>query len=98
IGEATHGTDEFYSIRAALTKALIRSKQFNLIAVEADWPDAYRLNRSAGQMSGEAEGAAALGDFVRFPRWMWRNTVVADFADWLRRYNAKRMASDRIGF
>jgi len=98
IGEATHGTDEFYSIRAALTKALIRSKQFNLIAVEADWPDAYRLNRWVRQMSGEADAAAALGDFVRFPRWMWRNTVVADFADWLRRYNAKRMASDRIGF
>jgi erythromycin esterase-like protein len=97
IGEATHGTDEFYSIRAALTKALIRSKQFNLVSAEADWPDAYRVNRWVRHMS-EENAAAALGDFVRFPRWMWRNTVVFDFVEWLRRDNAKRMASDRIGF
>jgi erythromycin esterase-like protein len=98
IGEATHGTDEFYSIRAELTKALIQSKQFNLVAAEADWPDAYRVNRWVRHMSEEPGAAAALGDFVRFPRWMWRNTVVVDFVEWLCRYNAKRMASDRIGF
>jgi erythromycin esterase-like protein len=98
IGEATHGTDEFYSIRAELTKALIQSKQFNLVAAEADWPDAYRVNRWVRHMSEEPDAAAALGDFVRFPRWMWRNTVVVDFVEWLCRYNAKRMASDRIGF
>jgi len=98
IGEATHGTDEFYSIRAELTKALIRSKQFNLLSAEADWPDAYRVNRWVRYMSEEENAAAALGDFVRFPRWMWRNTVVVDFVKWLRGYNARRMASDRIGF
>jgi len=98
IGEATHGTEEFYSIRAELTKALIRSKQFNLVSAEADWPDAYRVNRWVRHISEEAEAAAALGDFVRFPRWMWRNTVVVDFVEWLRRYNARRMASDQIGF
>jgi erythromycin esterase-like protein len=98
IGEATYGTDEFYSIRAELTKALIRSKQFNLVAAEADWPDAYRVNRWVRHVSEEPDAAAALGDFVRFPRWMWRNSVVVDFVEWLRRYNAKRMASDRIGF
>jgi erythromycin esterase-like protein len=98
IGEATHGTDEFYSLRAELTKALIRSKQFNLVAAEADWPDAYRVNRWVRHVSEEPDAAAALGDFVRFPRWMWRNSVVVDFVQWLRRYNAKRMASDRIGF
>jgi erythromycin esterase-like protein len=98
IGEATHGTDEFYSIRAELTKALIRSKQFNLVSAEADWPDAYRVNRWVRHMSEELEPAAALGDFVPFPRWMWRNTVVVDLVEWLRRYNAKRMASDRTGF
>jgi len=98
IGEATHGTEEFYSIRAELTKALIRSKQFNLVLAEADWPDAYRVNRWVRHISEEAEAAAALGDFVRFPRWMWRNTVVVDFVEWLRRYNARRMASDQIGF
>jgi erythromycin esterase-like protein len=98
IGEATHGTDEFYSVRAALTKALIRSKQFNLVSAEADWPDAYRVARWVRHMSEEPEAAAALGDFVRFPRWMWRNTVVVDWVEWLRRYNARRMPSDRIGF
>jgi erythromycin esterase-like protein len=98
IGEATHGTDEFYSIRAELTKALIRSKQFNLVSAEADWPDAYRINRWVRHMSEEVDAAAALDDFVRFPRWMWRNTVVVDFVEWLRRYNARRMTSDRIGF
>ena len=98
IGEATHGTDEFYSLRAELTKALIRSKQFNLVSAEADWPDAYRVNRWVRHMSEEADAAAALGDFVRFPRWMWRNTVVVHFVEWLRHYNARRMASDRIGF
>ena len=97
IGEATHGTDEFYTIRAELTKALIRSKQFNLVSAEADWPDAYRVNRSVCHLS-EEEGASALGDFVHFPRWMWRNTVVLDFVEWLRRHNAKRVASDRVGF
>ena len=98
IGEATHGTAEFHAIRAALTKALIRSKQFNLVAAEADWPDAYRVNRWIRRMRDEPDAAAALGDFVRFPRWMWRNTVVMEFVEWLRRYNGKRMVSDRIGF
>jgi erythromycin esterase-like protein len=97
IGEATHGTDEFYSIRAELTKALIRSKQFNLVAAEADWPDTYRINRWVRHMSEEPDAAAALGDVVRFPRWMWRNTVVVDFVEWLRNHNAKRVASDRTG-
>src|SRR5438067_11982450 len=98
IGEATHGTEEFYRIRANLTSALIQAKQFNLVAAEADWPDAYRVNRWVRDISQEADAAAALGDFVRFPRWMWRNTVVVDFIDWLREYNGKRMATDRVGF
>ena len=98
IGEATHGTDEFYSIRAELTKALIRAKQFNLVAVEADWPDAYRINRWARHMSHESGAEEALADFVRFPRWMWRNTVVVDFIEWLRQYNARKVVSDRVGF
>ena len=98
IGEATHGTDDFYRIRAKLTNALIRSKQFNLVAVEADWPDAYRVNNWVRLASEETGPAAALDDFVRFPRWMWRNTVVVDFIEWLRSYNSRRMASDRVGF
>ena len=98
IGEATHGTADFYRIRANLTNALIRTKQFNLVAVEADWPDAYRVNRWVRLASDETASAAALDDFVRFPRWMWRNTVVVDFIEWLRAYNSRRMASDRVGF
>jgi erythromycin esterase-like protein len=98
IGEATHGTDEFYRMRANLTSALIRSKQFNVVAVEADWPDAYRVNRWVRHASEEAGPAAALDDFIRFPRWMWRNTVVVDFLEWLRGYNSHRMTSDRVGF
>lgn len=98
IGEATHGTDEFYRIRASLTSALIRSKQFNVVAVEADWPDAYRVNRWV-RLTGDDPGPGyALDDFVRFPRWMWRNTAVVEFIEWLRNYNSKRMASDRVGF
>jgi erythromycin esterase-like protein len=98
IGEATHGTDEFYRIRAELTKALVRGKQFNIVAAEADWPDAYRVDRWVRHSSEETDAAAALGDFTRFPRWMWRNTVVVDFVEWLHAYNAKRMATDRVGF
>jgi erythromycin esterase-like protein len=98
IGEATHGTDEFYRLRAELTKALVRGKQFNIVAAEADWPDAYRVNRWIRHAREEADAVAALGDFTRFPRWMWRNTVVVDFIEWLRGYNAKRMATDRVGF
>src|SRR5258705_719464 len=98
IGEATHGTEEFYRIRANLTSALIRTKQFNLVAAEADWPDAYRANRWGRQASRETGAAAALDDFVRFPRWMWRNTVLIDFLEWLWRFNAKRMTTDRVGF
>jgi erythromycin esterase-like protein len=98
IGEATHGTEEFYRIRATLTQALIRTKQFNIVAVEADWPDAYRVNRWVRHVTQEPGPAAALDDFIRFPRWMWRNTVVVDFIEWLRQHNAKRMASDRAGF
>ena len=98
VGEATHGTEEFYRIRANLTQALIRIKQFNIVAVEADWPDAYRVNRWVRHLTREAGPAAALDDFVRFPRWMWRNDVVVDFVEWLRHHNARRMMSDRVGF
>jgi len=98
IGEATHGTHEFYQIRADLTAALIREKQFNIVAVEADWPDAYRVNRWVRLASAESGPAAALDDFVRFPRWMWRNDVVVDFIQWLHDYNSKRAVTDRVGF
>jgi erythromycin esterase-like protein len=98
IGEASHGTYEFYDARAALTRALIGRKGFNAVAVEADWPDAYRVNRWVRHASGDQSPDAALGDFKRFPRWMWRNTVVVDFIRWLRDYNGTRQPSARTGF
>jgi erythromycin esterase-like protein len=98
IGEATHGTHEFYRTRAELTKALIFAKRFNLVAVEADWPDAYRVNRWVRHTAVETNATAALDDFTRFPRWMWRNRDVVEFIDWLRLYNADQPASSRVGF
>jgi erythromycin esterase-like protein len=98
MGEASHGTHEFYQIRAELTKALIARKEFNVVAVEADWPDAYRVNRWVRQASADADAEAALSDFTRFPRWMWRNRDVVDFLKWLHAHNTSRAAAARTGF
>ncbi len=87
IGEASHGTHEFYAQRAALTKRLIEEQGFTAVAAEADWPDAYRLNRYVRGESDDADSESALGDFKRFPAWMWRNTVVQEFAEWLHAHN-----------
>jgi erythromycin esterase-like protein len=87
IGEASHGTHEFYRERAQITKRLITEKGFSAIAAEADFPDAYRVNsyvRLAGEDSSATE---ALDGFKRFPAWMWRNADVLDFVGWLRSYN-----------
>lgn len=96
LGEASHGTHEFYSIRAKITRRLIREKGFNAVAAEADWPDAYRINRYVRGESGDAEAIDALGDFKRFPTWMWRNADVLDFVGWLRDHNDG--ARDKAGF
>ena len=98
IGEASHGTEEFYRIRAELTKALISQQGFNVVAVEADWPDAYHANRWARQRSDDQDAAAALGDFTRFPRWMWRNEVVVEFLTWLHAHNRSRPHGRQTGF
>src|SRR5947207_7804327 len=87
IGEASHGTHEFYHERAVITRRLIREKSFSAVAVEADWPDAYEVNRYVRGASSAADAEGALRGFVRFPSWMWRNTVVVDFAEWLRAHN-----------
>ena len=79
IGEATHGTHEFYRERAEITKRLIREKGFTAIAVEADWPDAYRVNCYLRGVGNDVEAADALAGFRRFPAWMWRNADVLDF-------------------
>jgi erythromycin esterase-like protein/predicted phosphoribosyltransferase len=87
IGEASHGTHEFYSARAAMTRRLIEEKEFCAVAVEADWPDAYRANRYVRGHGGDATAEEALRGFERFPTWMWRNAVALDFVGWLRERN-----------
>jgi predicted phosphoribosyltransferase len=87
LGEASHGTHEFYCERARITQRLIEEKGFAAVAVEADWPDAYRVNRYVRDLSGDVDAIEALSDFRRFPRWMWRNTDVAVFIEWLRAHN-----------
>jgi erythromycin esterase-like protein len=87
LGEASHGTSDFYRARAAITKRLIEEKGFAAVAVEADWPDAYRVNRWVRGGGEDGSPDAALGGFERFPTWMWRNADVLDFVAWLRRHN-----------
>ncbi|HEY3197388.1 MAG TPA: erythromycin esterase family protein [Nitrospirales bacterium] len=98
LGEASHGTHEFYRERAEITKRLIRERGFTAVAVEADWPDAYRVNRFVRGVSDDTEGVEALGDFRRFPMWMWRNADVLDFVGWLRSFNETVPSNRRIGF
>jgi erythromycin esterase-like protein len=87
LGEASHGTHEFYRIRGEITKRLIREKGFTAVAVEADWPDAYRVNRYVRGRLDDSDATDALGGFSRFPQWMWRNADVLDFIGWLREHN-----------
>jgi erythromycin esterase-like protein len=87
LGEASHGTHEFYFERAEITKRLIVEKGFTVIAIEADWPDAYRVNRYTRGEGDDANANEALSGFRRFPTWMWRNTVVVEFVEWLRDFN-----------
>jgi erythromycin esterase-like protein len=99
IGEASHGTQEFYETRAALTKRLIDGKGFHGVALEADWPDTFRVHRFVTGRSNDRSAKEALSDFRRFPSWMWRNTVVVEFVEWLRAWNARRSsAAERAGF
>jgi erythromycin esterase-like protein len=98
LGEATHGTHEFYRERAFITRRLIVEKGFSAVAVEADWPDAYRVNRYVRGVGADEDSVDALGDFARFPTWMWRNADVLDFIGWLRTHNETRPEHDRVGF
>jgi erythromycin esterase-like protein len=96
LGEASHGTHEFYEQRAVITKRLIVEHGFRAVAVEADWPDAYRVNRYVRGGGSDGSADEALSDFRRFPTWMWRNRDVAAFAQWLREHN--RGADEPAGF
>src|ERR1700716_3452581 len=99
LGEASHGTHEFYCERAEITKRLIAEKHFAAVAVEADWPDTYRLNRYVRSTSDDVDAVEALADFRRFPTWMWRNTVVVEFIEWLRAHNdALPPGAEKVGF
>jgi erythromycin esterase-like protein len=98
LGEASHGTHEFYRERARITRRLVEEKGFVAVAVEADWPDAYRVNRWLRGVSDDRSALDALGDFQRFPRWMWRNRDVLEFVDWLRKHNKSRRPERRVGF
>ncbi len=87
IGESSHGTREFYQARSEITKWLIQEKGFCAVTAEADWPDAYRVNRYVHGRGADTSADEALSGFERFPAWMWRNTVVRDFVGWLRAHN-----------
>ncbi len=95
IGESSHGTHEFYEARAEITKWLITEKGFTAVAAEADWPDAYRVNRYVRGLGADDSPEEALRGFERFPAWMWRNTVVRDFVGWLRWHNGRCAADGR---
>ncbi|SDD62874.1 erythromycin esterase family protein [Belnapia rosea] len=95
LGEATHGSSEFYRARAAITRRLIERHGFTIVAVEADWPDAAQLDRWVRDRPGPpADGAP----FARFPSWMWRNAEMRDFATWLRAHNAALPPEGRVAF
>jgi erythromycin esterase-like protein len=98
LGEASHGTHEFYRVRAELTKRLILDRGFGAVAVEADWPDGYRVNRYVRGASDDVDAEEALGGFKRFPTWMWRNAEVLDFVGWLRAFNETQPPERRAGF
>jgi len=95
IGEATHGTSEFYALRARITRELVRSHGFSIVAAEADWPDAMRIHR---YVRGEIEPGRPWHAFARFPTWMWRNEETLGFVEWLRDWNSLRRAEQPAGF
>src|SRR4051812_14628188 len=98
LGEASHGTHEFYRERARITRRLIDEKGFGAVAVEADWPDAFRVNRWVRVAGKDRTAFEALAGFERFPRWMWRNRDVLEFVDWLGGHNESLSRNERAGF
>src|SRR5215216_1036731 len=99
LGEASHGTHEFYTWRSAISKRLILEKGFNFIAVEGDWPDCYRINRYVKGYKDAGDGIKdVLLNFDRWPTWMWANWEVAALAEWLKEYNKNLPGDKKIGF
>ncbi|TYP79565.1 erythromycin esterase family protein [Paenibacillus methanolicus] len=98
LGEASHGTSEFYTMRAEITKRLLERKGFRIIAVEGDWPSCYEINRWIKNYTGAAATArGALAGFGRWPEWMWANEEIETFAQWLKAFNGIREGNDRAG-
>lgn len=97
LGEASHGTREFYRARIDITMRLIAEKGFTAVALEADWPDAYRVHRYVNARTVDESAQDALAGFTRFPLWMWRNTEVLSFVTWLRAFNDKKADPKKIG-
>jgi len=99
LGEATHGTSEFYTWRAEISKRLILEKDFSFIAVEGDWPDCYRVNRYVKGYADSGQSAEeVLHAFERWPTWMWANREVIALAEWLSEHNRRRPAEQQVGF
>jgi erythromycin esterase len=99
LGEASHGTSEYYTWRTAISKRLIQEKGFNFISVEGDWPDCFEVNKFIkGQLPKEATAVQVLQTYNRWPTWMWGNWEVAALADWLKKYNAAKSGNEKIGF
>jgi len=98
LGEASHGTAEFYTWRTAITRRLIEEKGFSFVVVEGDWPDAYEVNWYI-KGNGEAGNArSVLQHFNRWPTWMWANEEIVQLTDWLRSSNDTKPLADRVGF
>jgi erythromycin esterase-like protein len=99
LGEATHGTHEFYRTRALLTQRLIEEKGFRGVVIEGDWPDAARVHRYIQALGEDRDASEALDGFRRFPTWMWRNDDVVELVEWLRNHNLSQAAPERrVGF
>jgi erythromycin esterase-like protein len=98
LGEASHGTHDFYRVRAEITKRLIREKDFEGVAIEGDWPDAFRVDQFVRGEGTDKEASEALAGFERFPQWMWRNADVLDFVGWLRAHNDARGDAKSVRF
>lgn len=98
LGEASHGTHEYYTWRAKISKLLIEKKGFNFIAVEGDWPDCYRLNRYIKGYDDYKNAFKVLNEFNRWPTWMWANWEIAALADSLKKHNTGLPANKKIGF
>ncbi|HWH52739.1 MAG TPA: erythromycin esterase family protein [Gemmatimonadaceae bacterium] len=99
LGEASHGTSEFYTWRTEISRRLIAEKGFSFIGVEGDWPDCYRVNRYSKRMPDSGANARdVLHAFERWPTWMWANSEVVDLIEWLRDFNRSRGEEQRVGF